>query len=418
MKKQLTYFPFFIFLIASCNQKSEPAVVTKNENQLMKDSLTEELKKIQIEGHFNGFGVAIVNEEGTLYEQGFGYGNLEEKKAYTENTIQHIASISKTLIGIGLMKAQEMGKLNLDDPIDKYLSFEVKNPYYKNDKITIRHLATHTSTISDTKHYMENAWIICPDQDLSKTYNQYPEQRLNPFETNIPMEDFLKKVLSENGEYYEKEEGFLNNKPGDKFKYSNIGATLAALVLEKAIGEKFNVFTKKHILNPLKMNDSGWSLEEIDLSQHSRLYSSQDTMLPFYTAITYPDGMLITSSSDMAKYLTELIKGYSGTGTLLSNESYKELFRVQLTEDNYDDREKGHPFNDEYDTGIFMGLSAFGYAGHAGGDAGVATWMFFDKETKTGRFFMKNTDINSQEGFDQYFGIWEKLGEYIPKLDK
>ena len=104
------------------------------------------------------------------------------------------------------------------------------------------------------------------------------------------------------------------------------------------------------------MNASGWSLDEIDLSMHSRLYSSPDTMLPFYTAITYPDGMLTTSSSDIAKYLTELIKGYAGNGTLLRKESYAELFRVQLKEENYNDREEGHAFNDEYDTGIFMGL--------------------------------------------------------------
>ena len=76
---------------------------------LWKDSLTNELKDIYKQGQFNGFSVAIVNESGTLYEKGIGYSNVEIKKNYTEKTIQNIGSISKTLVGIALLKAQEFG---------------------------------------------------------------------------------------------------------------------------------------------------------------------------------------------------------------------------------------------------------------------------------------------------------------------
>lgn len=126
--------------------------------------------------------------------------------------------------------------------------------------------------------------------------------------------------------------------------------------------------------------------------------------------------MLITSSHDMALYLIELIRGYSGTGKLLTAESYQELFTIQLDESHYGERDADHPYNDEYDTGIFMGFSAKGYIGHAGGDAGVATWMFFDKATKTGRFIMKNTDATTRAGQQQYFAIWDTMGEYIERL--
>lgn len=407
-----------INICIACKQKSNHTIKLSVPFQVIQDSLTADLEEIYTQGYTNGFGVSIVNEEGTLYEQGFGLADITNQVPYTENTIQHIASISKTLIGLAIMKAQELGKLNLDDPIDKYLSFNISNPFYPNEKITIKDLATHTSTFVDTKHYMDNAWILTPNQDLSNAYKNYPYQRLNPSTSEISMEQFLKETLEIGGKYYDKENGFLNNKPGEMFEYSNIGATLAALVLEKATGVPFNEFTKTHILQPLKMNSSGWSLEEVDTSKHSRLYYELDIPLPFYTAITYPDGMLISSSSDMAKYLTELIKGYTGNGTLLNKQNYAKLFSQYLSEENFKKRNEQNPYNDEYNIGIFMGFSAKGYIGHTGGDAGVVTMMFFDKETKTGRFIVRNTNSDDEKGSSQYYDIWRKLDEYTSKLNK
>jgi CubicO group peptidase (beta-lactamase class C family) len=77
--------------------------------------------------------VAIVNQDGTLYERGFGYSDIESSKKCRDNTIQKIASISKTFIGIALHKAQELGELNLGDPINMHLSCNVNNPYFPNE---------------------------------------------------------------------------------------------------------------------------------------------------------------------------------------------------------------------------------------------------------------------------------------------
>ena len=60
------------------------------------------------------------------------------------------------------------------------------------------------------------------------------------------MEDFLINVLTEKGKWY-KPNTFLEHKPGQIFEYSNMGATLAALVLEKATGQKFDDFTEQYL---------------------------------------------------------------------------------------------------------------------------------------------------------------------------
>ncbi len=397
MTKIIIFLLIGSFLSCESTRQSE-------KNKKDKDiSLTKELNKIYNQGYINGFSVAAVNKDSVIYQKGFGYADIERKELYTENTVQNIASISKTLIGIALLKAQEMGKLNLDDPINKYLPYKVLNPFYPKEVITIRHLATHTSTIKDTEFYGNKSYVLKDDvKELSDDINGM-YVKLNTPETYISMTEFVEKVLSTKGDNYLKE-GFLNNKPGALFEYSNVGATLAAVILEIATDDSFINFTTKHILEPLEMSSSGWAFEDIDLSRHSKLYLNPKSEIPFYTLITFPDGGLITSTCDLSKYLIELINGYSGSGILLTQESYNEFFSKQLKEKNFSNQ-KGE------NEGVFVSFSAEGNIGHSGSDPGVSTYMFFNPTSKTGNILFVNTDFGL-EGEKQYKDILEKLADY------
>ncbi len=405
---------FFAIVSFSCKQKAD--LQSKSVYDTLKDSLTYELSEIHKKGYINGFGVSIVNQEGILYEKGFGYSDLGSKKAYTEQTIQNIGSVSKTLIGIALMKAQEMGALHLDDPIDKYLPFEVVNPNHPKEKITIRHLATHSSSILDSDFYDSKAYILKDIQQNSDTGYKTLNEKFNAPDSKMPVLEFLQKMLSENGEWYNKE-GFSKHKPGAIFEYSNVAATLAAAVLEIAVKQSYDKFTKDHILNPLKMNSSGWSFKNITLEKHSKLYADPDNEIPFYSLITYPDGGLITNISELSKYLIELMNGYSGKGVLLKNKSYEELFRPQLTVKNFIERDEEDDFDDEFNSGIFMGFTPRGYIGHTGGDPGIATYMFFNPRTMIGKILIINTSVRDSEGVEEFYSIWNTLGKFENKLN-
>ena len=401
-----------IVLVLSCKRNAAPTATTTADP--LKDSLTHQLTNIHKQGQINGFAVAIVTQDSIVYKAGIGYANTKTKEAYTSTTIQNIGSVSKTFIGIALLKAQEMGKLDLDDPINNYLPYTVVNPNHPNKTITIRHLATHTSTIVDTDYYDNKAYVLKegePALDLESVDEQF-----NAPDTKLPLLDFLGKIVVADGEWY-LEAGFLKQQPGERYEYSNIGATLAAAILEVAVGQSFNEFTKAHILDPLRMNASGWSFSDIDLEKHSKLYANPQDELPFYALITYPDGGLITSISDLGLYLTELIKGHSGEGTLLNREGYRELFKEQLAAENFMERDEENAFDDEYNTGIFMGFTPGDYIGHTGGDPGIATFMFFDPKTQTGRILMINTSIVNREGVDEFYAIWNTLGEYEDRLN-
>ncbi|MDE5488504.1 beta-lactamase family protein [Elizabethkingia meningoseptica] len=409
MKKKISIVFPIIFVILSCSVMKSQSIDSG------KEMLTTEITQIEKKKFFNGFAVSVVNEKGTLYEKGFGLADVSEHKKYTENTIQNIASVSKTFVGMALLKAQELGKLKLDDPVEKYLPFAIVNPHFPDEKITIRHLANHTSSIADNEYYLSKNYILRPNQKLEGIKMNFDEQVFNPRESMVSMESLLKEMLTKGGKWYTKE-SFLNQKPGAIYEYSNVGTALTALVIEKATGKPFNKFAKEYILKPLKMSASGWKADEVDFTNYSRLYEKPDVLLPYYEIITYPDGGLITSVHDLSKFLTELIRGYNGKGALLSAESYKEYFRPQLSASNYTERKENNPYDETYNIGIFIGFGHTGYIGHTGGDPGVMSIMFFDPKTNIGRIMVFNTDFSDKKGNDAFYGIWNILEKYQSKL--
>jgi CubicO group peptidase (beta-lactamase class C family) len=413
MNKIILLFLLNVLLLACDNKKnthSDALVQTQKQ-------LTDSLNNISDTADFNGFGVAIVNENGPLYQAGFGYANIATKEKYTENTIQNIASISKVFLGIAMLNAQELGKLHLDDSVNKYLPFRVFNPWHPETPITIRHLVTHTSGIADTDDYLLRAYILYDTVNLANHLSlNIGKCKFSAPSTAVPMDAFLKNILEKDAVWYKKD-GFLKNKPGEIFEYSNIGATLVALVIEKATGKKYDAFSKEYILNPLQMNSSGWGLHAVDTAKHTKLYINKTTAYPFYTCVTYPDGSMIISATDMSKFMSELIKGYLGNGTLLSKESYATYFTGQLKAENFKDRSTGE-YSDEYNMGITMGISSTGNFGHTGGDPGLFSIMFINPKTKTGCYLIHNTDLNEKKSWNQSGRIWKLLNMYAQKLNK
>ncbi|WP_299823953.1 serine hydrolase domain-containing protein [uncultured Pontibacter sp.] len=413
MRRISTLVLLSLFLI-SCN------TLKRNQSKEIADiqkELTEKLTAISPTLCFNGFGIALVNNREILYKNGFGITDYETKQKYDEHTVQNIASVSKTFIGIALLKAQELGKLKLDDPINAYLPFKVANPYYPDIPITIRHLATHTSSINDTEGYLTNAIVLKDTTNLAENLKiDISPTKFNPPAAKISIEEFLINILDPNGKWYEAE-GFLRNEPGAIFNYSNIGSTLAALVLEKATGTSYNRFTTTHILEPLQMNSSGWSISTIDFSKYTHTFQNKTTPYPYYSLNTYPDGGMLTTSGDMSKYILELMKGYYGGGTILSKESYREYFTPHLNTENFIDRSTSE-YSDEYNMGITIGFGSTGNFGHTGGDPGLFSVIWFDKDSGIGRYFIVNTECNTKEFGKSQKAIYDLLDEYSVKLNE
>ena len=347
--------------------------------QNMVDSLNAKLSAIQMQSKMPGFSVAIVNADEILYQKGFGYADLETKTPFTEKTIHNIGSVSKTFIAAALMKLVEEGKLDLDAKINDILPFPIVNPRFPNTPITVRHLATHTSGIVDTKFYNRECYVLvdgCPKN--LEGFSKSDKKAFKYLKGNelVSINDFLKSYLTPNGSLYSKK-NFSKSPSGKQYEYSNIGSTVAALIVEIVSEQNYGKYVKEHVLTPLKMTHSGWKFDEIDMDKHATLYFKNQTPVPKYTLITYPDGGLLSNCHDLSLYLQAMIQGHAKNSDFLQASTFEEMLKMQYQ-------------NDENRSGIFWDISRKGHLQHNGADPGIFTWIRFDPETKIGLVFMTN----------------------------
>ncbi|WP_299438457.1 serine hydrolase domain-containing protein [uncultured Aquimarina sp.] len=396
-----------------CGQNTKNSIASNKEYSATKDSLTTTLKNANKDGELVGFSVAIIDQNNILYNEGFGFADSKNKKKYKTNTIQNVGSISKTFIGISLLKAQELGKLNLNDPINKYLPFEVVNPNYPDTPITILQLATHSSSIIDYEENYLKGYVLKNEKiekdEVPFTHFQNPDKR-------ISMLNFLENCFSKEGKWYSTE-AFSKNKPGSTFEYTNFGADLCGLIIAQATGISFKDFTKKHIFEPLNMNDSAWTLKEVDNDRRSKFYLYKDQKIADYEAISYPSGSLLTTSENLSKYLAELMKGYDGKGTLLNKSSYNTFFEKRFEQNiNKSGRINVGTFV-EYNND-FIGSKDL-LIGHNGSCVGSLAMMYFNPETKIGKILMINTDIDYKEEVVVPYikDVWKSIIEFENEIN-
>lgn len=327
--------------------------------------LKAKLNNIFTDQIVGGSVVLIKGNEEIKYS--YGYSSLVDKKLVEEETIYRIASISKVIIGMAAMKLVEEGKLNLDEDISNILGFKIRNPKYPSIPITTRMLMLHKSSITDGLE----------DESVEIGYNG-----VNGKHYFVSLEDLL---LNKNSKYYT-DETYSNNKPGDKYLYSNFGSGIIACIIEKCSGKLFTEFVEEKFLIPLNMDASFKAnkiLKQEKISDTFKGFNTNRTAKSFIEG-TYPDhplgenfrgpaGGLFVSMQDLSKIMIALMNdGKYKEIEILKKEVVDELFVMNFFAKR------------EY---LEKNLTLFGYTG---GAYGVSSIMFFSKERKAGICFIAN----------------------------
>lgn len=170
-----------------------------------------------------GASVAVVRNGQIIFKKGYGSANLEYNIPNSPSTVFHIASVSKQFTAFSILLLAAEGKLSIDDDIRKYIP-EVPD---FGKKITLRHLATHTSGLRDQWNLLAMAgWRL--DDVITK-------------------EHVLTLV---------KRQKELNFNPGEEYLYCNTGFTLLAEVVARVSEKSFAEYTKEKIFEPLGMTST------------------------------------------------------------------------------------------------------------------------------------------------------------------
>lgn len=357
----------------------------------------ELIRERMSEAGLTGVGAALIVDRRVVWSKGYGFADRERGIAFTPDTLMNVGSITKTVTGVAMMRAVELGKLDLDADINRYLPFRVVHPRYQSAKITLRQLATHTSGIADR-------WDV-----YAGTYHYGGD-------SPDDLGDFLQAYFTPGGGHYSAA-NFVDGAPGTLREYSNIGAALAGYIVERVTDQPLNDFTREQVFKPLGMHHTGWFLREVDAATHARLYVSQNGLvipIPLYGGTTYPDGGVRTTVSDLARLFIALLgDGSHGGARILEAASVTEMTRFQFTDAN---RPANFP-GTEGNSGLFWRTKFNGtMVGHGGNDPGIQTEMLADLGKKTGVILFVNTSVS---GPDQRAvgSILEALVQRVRALD-
>lgn len=167
-----------------------------------------------------GIALYVENDGKVIYKKGFGLNNTSGEPLGAKTNFR-MASVSKQFTAMCILLLEKDGKVSFNDPISRFFP---EIPQSISNKIQLRHLLTHSSGIVDYEAVM----------DESKT-----SQLLDA--------DVLTLLSGQDSTYFT---------PGRRFRYSNSGYALLALIIERVSGKSYPEFAKEHIFKPLKMKHS------------------------------------------------------------------------------------------------------------------------------------------------------------------
>lgn len=221
-----------------------------------------------------GVAIAVVHGSEIVWSAGYGSSDLATGAPVTPQTRFRLGSVSKLFTATAVMILRDEGKLRLEDPVDKHLPwFAVKNPFADRPAITVEQLLTHTSGL--------------------------PREAPLPYWTthDFPGREALRASLGGIS---------LLARPGETYRYSNLGVSLLGEIVAAVSGESWAAFVDRRILSPLGMAAS--QAEPTDFSGLARAYlrkrpdGSRGTAVHYPTRAIAPASSVVSTAEDLARF--------------------------------------------------------------------------------------------------------------------
>ena len=343
----------------------QPATVLAEEAQKLPSGIERDQigQKIQdyVKEHEKttaGMETAIFDKNGTIYQGNFEYMDKEKGIKADDDSVFEWGSVTKLTVWVSVMQLWEQGKINLEEDIRTYLPEGfLKNLRYEKP-ITMLDLMNHQAGFDEVTMYLQD------DKSIEEILQE--QQPIQSFE------------------------------PGTVTAYSNYGAGLAALIVERISGQTFADYAHKHIFQPLGMDKTAILPDLSDNSyvqkkrQETKGYDTKGNLLSkdhFITSI-YPTGAATGTFKDLEKFAQALL----ARKTLFDRpETWNTLYTVSSTYPDTDIIRNAHGFwANEYGTTVL---------GHGGNTAGATSRIMLDLKHGIGYVVMTNQGAEQNYNF-------------------
>ncbi|MBM4169083.1 MAG: beta-lactamase family protein [Ignavibacteria bacterium] len=271
-------FLITLFIVSSLSAQAPPTFIDTNRTQKVKETFAvvdRIYKEYAEQRHMPGLVYGVVVDDQLVYSGNFGFTNVQKKIPANSQSLFRIASMSKSVTAVAILQLRDAGKLQLDDPVSKFILEMNSLRYLTTDApaITIRHLLIHATGLPE-----DNPW---GDRQLDNT-------------------DAELLQLIANGVSF-------SNVPEIAFEYSNLGFALLGRIVAVASGKSFDVYTRENIFMPLGMNNTIWEFSEGPAERLALGYDWIDDAsvdVPLLHHGSYGSmGGLITSIEDFTTYV-------------------------------------------------------------------------------------------------------------------
>ncbi len=339
--------------VAACTTRSEdpPADAGGGVPQSLDAFVKEQLELARLPG----LSAAIVKGGRLALLRHYGMADIEAGRPVQDDTAFFLASLSKTTTGAAAMMLVEADKLALDEDVNTYLPFKVRNPKFSDQRITVRHLLTHTSGIHETGAHLLR---------LSR-----------PGDPTLSLQGLLEPYLVPGGATYVEGESYGASAPGTLFLYSNFGAALVGLIIERVGGRSFARFMREELFARLGLGGTSFLLGDLDPGKVATPYtfvSGKGQVAEPQSSVPYlPATALRTPAKELCRFLLAIARGGEIDGIrILSQASVAEMTRVQVPA-----REKGNDIDGQgllWEHRVVAGARCLG---HGGSYFGTSTRM-------------------------------------------
>jgi CubicO group peptidase (beta-lactamase class C family) len=338
-------------------------------------------------GHFPSISACIIKDDNVVWSNSYGLRDIENNYQATDNTIYEIASITKTITGTALMQLYDEGLFDLDDDVNIFLPFSLRNPNFPDTPITFRMLLSHSSSIVYTSY-----WDYMPSS-LEDYEEWYPDP-------------FLKDYLAPDGSCYNSEAWSPDYSPGEVCSYANINFEIVSYLVQLISGQHFVEYCNENIFIPLEMWNTSFYIEDLDREQIATPYIWNYNTGKFDSALFYypewlipgiwsPVGGLFTSVIDLSHFMIAHMNGgvYNGV-RILEADTIEEMHTIHPSSPRY----TGYGLAWLFHPRIFIvgkiGLAGFNhiYSGHGGDMMGYQTFMYKKVSENIAVIYFINTD--------------------------
>ena len=269
-----------VVLYGTLNGWWHKPITNSGDTESFINAVNENIKKEFV----GNFAMAIM-KDGKVEKEIF----YSHNKPVNRNTIFQVSSLSKFVTAVGVMKLTELGKINLDTPISRYLKrWQLPPSKFDNEQVTVRRLLSHTAGLTDELGY-------------SGFENNESVQTLE--------ESLTKAKDADKGVSGEVKVGIETN---SRWKYSGGGFTLLQLLVEETSGQTFNEYMTNSLFKPLNMNSSSYILDDSLKNRLCEFYDADKTPAPHFYYTSLAATSFYSSLTDLEIFFQLFLKGQNG----------------------------------------------------------------------------------------------------------